>query len=195
MFIHMLLYTYGKTFSPQVDEQQCKYEEKGDLLVRSNYFKQCSISCCFQVCKWKWKWSHSVVLFATLWTIVHQAPPSMGFSRQEYWSGLLFPSPGVLPDPGIEPRSRALQTEALTSEPTGKPQKIPRIAEVSIFKSEHLSEGLRLQSIRWVHFFLLSHQQIRTTEDLPPVKHRDIRAVISYLSVKMKRYLINTLAL
>ena len=84
---------------------------------------------------------------------------------------------------------------ALTSEPPGKPQKIPRIAEVSIFKSEHLSEGLRLQSIRWVHFFLLSHQQIRTTEDLPPVKHKDIRAVISYLSVKMKRYLINTLAL
>ena len=42
MIIHMLLYTYGITFSPQVDEKQCKYEEKGDLLVRSNYFKQCS---------------------------------------------------------------------------------------------------------------------------------------------------------
>ena len=57
---------------------------------------------------------------------------------------------------------------------------------VSIFESEHLSEGLRLQSIRWVHFFLLSHQQIGTTENLPPVKHKDIRAVISYLSVKSK---------
>ena len=62
-----------------------------------------------------------VRLFATLWTVAHQAPPSMGFSRQEYWSGLPFSSPGGLPDPGIEPRSPALQAEALTSEPPGKP--------------------------------------------------------------------------
>ena len=46
------------------------------------------------------------------WTVAHQAPPSMGFSRQEYWSGLPFPSPGDLPDPGIEPRSPALQADA-----------------------------------------------------------------------------------
>ena len=59
-------------------------------------------------------------LFATPWTVAHQAPPSMGFSRQEYWSGLPFPSPGDLPDPGIEPRSPALQADALTSEPPGK---------------------------------------------------------------------------
>ena len=45
----------------------------------------------------------------------------MGFSRQEYWSGLPFPSPGDLPDPGIEPRSPAMQADALTSEPPGKP--------------------------------------------------------------------------
>ena len=45
----------------------------------------------------------------------------MGFSRQEYWSGLPFPSPGDLPDPGIKPRSPALQADALTSEPLGKP--------------------------------------------------------------------------
>ena len=51
----------------------------------------------------------------------HQAPPSMGFSRQEYWSGLPFPSPGNLPDPGIELRSPTLQSDALTSEPPGKP--------------------------------------------------------------------------
>ena len=62
-----------------------------------------------------------VQLFATPWTVVYQAPPSMGFSRKEYWSGLPFPSPGDLPDPGIEPRSPALQ--ALTSEPPGKPLK------------------------------------------------------------------------
>ena len=53
-------------------------------------------------------------------TVAYQAPPSMGFSRQEYWSGLPFPSPGDLPNPRIEPRSSALQTDALTSEPPGK---------------------------------------------------------------------------
>ena len=62
-----------------------------------------------------------VRLFATLWTVAHQAPLSMVFSRQEYWSGLPFPSPGDLPDPGIEHRSPALQADALTSEPPGKP--------------------------------------------------------------------------
>ena len=51
----------------------------------------------------------------------YQAPPSMGFSRQECWSGLPFPSPGDLPDPGIEPGSPALEADALTSEPPGKP--------------------------------------------------------------------------
>ena len=60
-----------------------------------------------------------VRLFATSWTVVHQAPPSIGSSRQEYWSGLPFPSPGDLPDPGIEPRSPAFQADALTSEPPG----------------------------------------------------------------------------
>ena len=51
------------------------------------------------------------------WTVAHQAPLSMGLSRQEYWSGLPSPSPGDLPNPGIEPRSPALQAGALTSEP------------------------------------------------------------------------------
>ena len=63
-------------------------------------------------------------LLATLWTVAHQAPLSMGFSRQEYWSGLPFPSPGDLPDPGIKPRSPALQADALTSEPPGKPRTV-----------------------------------------------------------------------
>ena len=60
-----------------------------------------------------------VHLFATPWTVAYQAPPSMGFSRQEYWSGLLFPSPEDLPDPGIEPRFPALQADTLTSESPG----------------------------------------------------------------------------
>ena len=60
-----------------------------------------------------------VRLFVTPWTVAYQASSSMGFSRQEYWSGLPFPPPGDLPDPGIEPGSPALQADALTSEPLG----------------------------------------------------------------------------
>ena len=62
-----------------------------------------------------------VRLFVTPWTVAHKAPLSMGFSRQECWSELPFPSPGNLPNPGIEPRSPTWQADALTSEPPGKP--------------------------------------------------------------------------
>ena len=62
-----------------------------------------------------------VRLSATPWTVAYQAPPSMGFSRQEHWSGLPFPSPGDLHNPGIKPGSPALKADALTSEPPGKP--------------------------------------------------------------------------
>ena len=55
----------------------------------------------------------------TLWTVACQAPLSMGFSRQEYWNGLLFPSPGHLPDPEIEPRSPTLQADSLLTELRG----------------------------------------------------------------------------
>ena len=65
-----------------------------------------------------------VRLFVTPWTVAYQASQSMGFSRQEYWSGLLFLSPGDLPDTGIIPWSLALQADALSSEPPGKPYKI-----------------------------------------------------------------------
>ena len=60
-------------------------------------------------------------LFATAWTIARQAPLSMEFSRQEYWRGLPFLSPGDLPKPGIEPGSPALQADSLPSESPGKP--------------------------------------------------------------------------
>ena len=57
------------------------------------------------------------------WTIAHKAPLSMGFTRQEYWSGLPFPSPGDLPSPGIKPGSPALPTNSLLAESPGKPKK------------------------------------------------------------------------
>ena len=66
--------------------------------------------------------SHSVVSdSATPWTIAYQASLSMEFSRQEYWSGLPCPLQGDLPNPGIKPRSLALQADSLPSEPPGKP--------------------------------------------------------------------------
>ena len=65
-----------------------------------------------------------VRLFAAPWTVAYQAPRSLGFSRQEHWSGLPFPSPGDLPNPGIEPGSPTFQADALTSEPPGKPHKL-----------------------------------------------------------------------
>ena len=61
-----------------------------------------------------------VRLFVTPWTVACQTPLSMGFSRQEYWSGLPFPSPGDLPNPGIQPGCPASQSDSLLSEPPGK---------------------------------------------------------------------------
>ena len=69
---------------------------------------QCSLRRAVAQAKVKVKSLSRVRLFVTLWTVAYQAPLSMGFSRQEYWGGLPFPSPGDLPDPGIEPRSPSL---------------------------------------------------------------------------------------
>ena len=77
-------------------------------------------------------WSHSVVSNSLLtpWTVAYQAPPSMGFSMQECWSGLSFPSPEDLPNPGIEPRPPAMQADTLPSEPPRKP--ITKCKSVSV---------------------------------------------------------------
>ena len=64
-----------------------------------------------------------VQFFTTLWSVAHQAPLSMGVSRQEYWRGMPCPSPGDLPNPGTEPRSLTLQADSFPSEPPGKPSK------------------------------------------------------------------------
>ena len=81
-----------------------------------------------------------VWLFATPWTVACQAPPSMGFSRQEYWSGLPFPSPGDLPYPGIEPGSPALQADSLPSEPQEKPRSLKTLCQMEETRHKgHLS--------------------------------------------------------
>ena len=70
-----------------------------------------------------------VLLFVTPWAVAYQAPPLVEFSRQEYWSGLSFPSPGDLPNPGIEPRSPTLQADALPSE---LPMAAPFIEKITL---------------------------------------------------------------
>ena len=76
----------------------------------SDTFKQCHFSTCmlFAIKLSEVSLLSRVQLFVTPWTVASQAPPSVVFSRQQYWSGLPFPSPGELPDPGIEPGSPAL---------------------------------------------------------------------------------------
>ena len=77
-------------------------------IQRRSAFYSSFYSLCMGGCEVKVKLLSHVRLFATPWTVAHQAPPFMGFSSQEYWSGLPFPSPGDRPDPGIEPWSPAL---------------------------------------------------------------------------------------
>ena len=84
-----------------------------------------------------------VWLFATPLTVAYQAPPSMRFSREECWSGLPFPSPGDLPDPGIKPRSPALQADALPSEPPGKPWHSPR-TQLKLIRLKWVQGGRRV---------------------------------------------------
>ena len=80
--------------------------------------------------------------FAAPCTIAHQAPLSLGFPRQEYWSGLPFPSPGDLPDPRIEPGSPALQADSVPSKPPGKP--LGFSARDSKLGGGHSNQGLHL---------------------------------------------------
>ena len=93
-----------------------------------------------QFIKWKWKSLSRVRLFATPWTT-----QSMAFSRPEYWGGEPFPSPGDLPNPGMEPWSPALQVDSLPSEPQGKP-KNTGVGSLSliqgIFPTQELNRGL-----------------------------------------------------
>ena len=96
----------GESLAWEAAAKQCLHPKACPLLL-SGEREVRSLSC--------------VRLFAIPWTVAHQTPPSMGFSRQEYWSGLPFPSPRNLPDPGIEPGFPALQADALLAEPPGSP--------------------------------------------------------------------------
>ena len=98
-----------------------------------------------------------VWLFATPWTIAHQTPPSMEFFRQGYWSGLPIPSPGDLPNPGIELRSPALQADALPSEPPGNPSILDSWPLFCYFSLLSLLCSLMIFAYQWplVHLLLI----------------------------------------
>ena len=100
-----------------------RYKQNSPIIFQ--HYSDISIKPCviFYICfkrKRKMKSLSCVWFFAIPWTVAYQAPLSMGFSRQEYWSGLPLPSPGDLPDPGMKPGSPALQADSLPSEPLEK---------------------------------------------------------------------------
>ena len=105
---------------------------------------------CLESEKRKWKLLSRVQLFATLWTI-----QSMEFFRPEYWSAEPFPSPGDLPNPGIEPRSPALQADSLPAEPQEKP-KNPGVGSLSLLQWIFPTQGLNwgLLHCKWIHYQL-----------------------------------------
>ena len=103
--------------------------------TRLNWSQQVAPLCSF-ICKCAYYFSH-VQLFESSWTVAHQAPLSMAFSRQTYWSGLPCSPPRDVPNPGIEPRSPALQVDSLSSEPPGKPQRIGRSLNMCVTDYKH----------------------------------------------------------
>ena len=118
-------------------------------------------------------------LFSAPWTVACQAPPFMGFSRQEYQSGLPFPSPGDLPNPGIKPRSPAPQADSLPSEPPGKPPDQganPRPPAWGVWSLSHRSTEKSLLCYFLIYHFLFS--------SFVPVDQVTIKLPCSY-SVKL----------
>ena len=109
----------------------------------------------------------SRLILATLWTIVRQAPQSMGFSRQAYWSGLPFPSPGELPNPGIEPRSLAFQADSFPAELSGHPKNSKTGTSVVVqWLRFHLPvQGGRREGAGWI-----SDQGAKISHALQPKK-------------------------
>ena len=122
-----------------------------------------------------------VQLSATPWTAAHQAPLSMGFSRQECWSGLPFPSPGDLPGPGLEPGSPALWADSLPSEPPGKPSSYvigvqneagQRLTGLCQDTSQAIANTLSQQHKRWLYTWTSPDGQHRNQSNYILCSHR-----------------------
>ena len=132
---HKKICTYkfiASLFSIANKWKQPKCPSTDEWINKMWYIREC-VSVC--VCA---KSLQSCLTLWTLWTIVHQTFLSMGFSRQEYWSGLPFPSPGDLSDPGIEPGAPALQAGSLPTELLGK----PKIVNIHTHTHTHFADSL-----------------------------------------------------
>ena len=114
-----------------------------DIFICYSSFVSCMHACLSHFsCVW---------LFATLWAVAHQAPLSMGFSRQEYWSGLPCPPPGDLPDPGVKPASPevpALQVDSLLLSHGGKP--LLCLTDCNIPNTQDAEPGTLLGVYKWL---------------------------------------------
>ena len=137
----------------------CRIERK--LWGKDEVFHEVEVSLLFSQLSFVW-------LFVTLWTIAQQAPLSMGFSRQKYWSGLPFPSPGNLPDSGIKHASPPLTGGFFTTEPPGKPRGILRWS-ANLHRAEGSRKLIHTQSLAlwgrlssFLHFLVLFIQKIWT---------------------------------
>ena len=109
-----------RAYSIVTEQAQCASTSFSPVITSQYYImlEICKCGCAMLSC------SVCIQLFATPWTVAHQAPLSMGFSWQEYWSGLPCPPPGDLPNPGIKPKSPTLQADSLPPEPPGKQLKV-----------------------------------------------------------------------
>ena len=91
--------------------------------------------------------------FVTPWTVARQAPLSKGFSREEYWSGLPFPSSRDLPDPGIEPESPALQADSLPPESPGEGLVLSIMRMLKLSQRKRSGEGQGISTKKWMGIF------------------------------------------
>ena len=114
------------------------------MIVSSCFCILCRFSIVEEDAKWKWKSLSHVRLFATPWTI-----QLIEFSRPEYWSGFPFPAPGDLPDPGIEPRSPALQADSLPSVTPGKLDKFYSFMFGQLISHKRINHLNSASSLLW----------------------------------------------
>ena len=129
-----------------VAQPVCEFLEGGWVNLTLYIFMRVRMLSCFS----------RVWLFVTLWTVAHQALLSMGFSRQEYWTGFPCPPPGGLPNPGIAPRSPTLKEDSLPSEPPGN----TGVGSLALLQGIFLTQELTwdLLNCRWI-LYQLSYQR------------------------------------
>ena len=159
----------GKQWGNWIQLHAGSLESKGYLMILFQFFpppqKKKWVNA-FTISVWPCVWAQSlslVRLFTTQWTIACQAPLSMGFPRQEYWSGWPFPSPEHLPDPEIEPVYPVLAGGFYTTEPPGKPSSLalnfPKLSESPVSQQYGTHEGKFYSLLIWGQAWNSKHIQ------------------------------------